>query len=107
MSNSISIVGSENFDAEIQTGVVLVDFSATWCRPCKLQLQILEQIVGDYAGKAKIIKVDTDQSQDVARRFEVQSIPTLVLLKDGNMVSRFVGMQNANTITKALDAALA
>jgi thioredoxin 1 len=106
MSDLIPIIGSSDFDAATQSGVVLVDFFATWCRPCRMQLPILEQIVPDFEGRAKIIKVDTDQAQDVAARFSVQSIPTLVILKNGNKVAQFVGMQQAETLKTALEQAL-
>jgi len=107
MSDLISIVGAGEFDAATQSGVVLVDFFAGWCRPCRMQLPILEQIAPDFEGRAKIIKVDTDQAQDIAVRFGVQSIPTLVLLKDGKPVSQFVGLQQAEALKTALEQALA
>ena len=106
MSDLIQVVGSNDFDAATQSGVVLVDFFATWCRPCRMQLPILEQIAPEFEGRAKIIKVDTDQSQDVAVRFGVQSIPTLVLLKNGQKVSQFVGLQQAEVLKTALANAL-
>jgi thioredoxin 1 len=107
MSDLIPIVAPNDFDAATQSGVVLVDFFATWCRPCQMQLPILEQIAPDFTGRAKIIKVDTDQAQNVAVRFNVQSIPTLVLLKNGTKVAQFVGLQQAETLKTALEKALA
>ena len=106
MSDLVQVVGSNDFDAATQSGVVLVDFFATWCRPCRMQLPILEQIAPDFEGRAKIIKVDTDQAQDVAVRFDVQSIPTLVLLKNGAKVAQFVGIQQAETLKDALERAV-
>ena len=106
MSDLIPIVGGNEFDAATQSGLVLVDFFATWCRPCRMQLPILEQIAPDFEGRVKIIKVDTDQAQDVAVRFGIQSIPTLVLLKDGKTFTKFVGLQQAATLKSALKAAL-
>ena len=106
MSELIQVVGADEFDTATQSGVVLVDFFATWCRPCRMQLPILEQIAPDYEGKAKIIKVDTDQAQDIAVRFGVQSIPTLVLFKNGEKVTQFVGMQQAEALKAALDGAI-
>ena len=106
MSDLIPIVGSSEFDAETQSGMVLVDFSAPWCRPCRAQLPILEQLAPDFEGKIKIIKVDTDQAQDVAVRFGIQSVPTLILLKDGKTVTQFVGLQQADTLKPALEQAL-
>ena len=106
MSDLIQVVGANDFDATTQSGVVLVDFFATWCRPCRMQLPILEQIAPEFEGRAKIIKVDTDQAQNVAVRFGVQSIPTLVLLKNGQKVSQFVGLQQGETLKIALENAL-
>ena len=106
MSDLIQVVGSNDFDAATQSGVVLVDFFATWCRPCRMQLPILEQIAPEFEDRAKIIKVDTEQSQDVAGKFGVQSIPTLVLLKNGQKVSQFVGLQQMETLKTALENAL-
>ena len=106
MSDMIEVVGSNDFDAVTQSGVVLVDFFATWCRPCVMQSPILEKIAPEFSGKAKIIKVDTDKSQDIALRFGVSSIPTLVLLKNGEKVSQFVGLQQADTLKSALEKAI-
>jgi len=106
MSDLIQVVGANDFDTATQTGVVLIDFFATWCRPCQMQLPILEQLAPEFEGRAKIIKVDTDQAQDIAVRFGVQSIPTLVLLKNGQKVSQFVGLQQRETLKTALENAL-
>ena len=106
MSDLIQVVGSNDFDAATQSGVVLVDFFASWCRPCRMQFPILEQVAHDFAGRAKIIKVDTEQAQDIAVRFGVQSIPTLVLLKNGQKVTQFVGLQQAETLKTAMQNAL-
>ena len=106
MSDLIPIVGSSEFDAATRSGMVLVDFFASWCRPCQMQLPILEQILPNFEGRAKIIKVNTEQAQAVAARFGVQSIPTLVLLKDGKTVNLFVGLQHAETLINAMEKAL-
>jgi thioredoxin 1 len=106
MSDLIQVVGAGDFEAATQSGVVLVDFFATWCRPCRMQVPILEQIAPAYEGRVKIIKVDTDHAQDVAMRFGVQSIPTLVILKNGEKVAQFVGLQQAETLKTALDKTL-
>jgi len=103
MSDLIQVVEADDFEATTRSGVTLVDFFATWCRPCRMQLPILEQIAPDFVGKAKIIKVDTDRTQSIAVRFGVQSIPTLVILKDGQKVAQFVGVQQAETLRSALE----
>ena len=103
---NIQIVGADDFALATQSGVVLVDFFATWCRPCQMQVPILEQIAADFAGRAKIIKVDTDKAQDLAVQFGIESIPTLMLFKDGAKVEQFVGVQQAVTLKAALEKAL-
>ena len=106
MSDIVQVVGADDFEEATKSGVVLVDFFAAWCRPCRMQLPILEQLVPEFEGKAKIIKVDTDQAQSVAVRFGVQSIPTLVLLKNGEKIAQFVGVQQAETLRTALEKAI-
>ena len=103
MSDLIQVIGTSDFDAATKSGVVLVDFFAAWCRPCRMQLPILEQIAPGFEGRAKIIKVDTDQAQEIAVRFGIQSIPTLIILKDGAKVAQFVGVQQAETLQSALE----
>ena len=106
MSDLIQVVGADSFSAETQSGVVLVDFFATWCRPCQMQMPILEQIAPEFAGRAKIIKVDTDLAQNIALDFGIQNIPTLVVLKDGKKIAQFSGIQQSSTIRNALEKAL-
>jgi len=107
MSDLVQEVGADDFDTVTQSGVVLVDFFAVWCGPCRRQAPILEQIAPEFEGRVKIIKVDTDKAQDIAVRFGIQSIPTLVLLKDGKKVEQFLGVQQAAALTAALEKTLA
>jgi len=106
MSDLIPVVGSDDFGAATSSGVVLVDFFAAWCRPCRMQLPILEQIAPDFEGRVQFIKVDTDHAQDIAIRFGIQSIPTLVILKNGEKVVQFSGVQQAETLRTALEKAI-
>ena len=106
MSDLIQVVGEKDFEAITESGVVLVDFYADYCRPCRMQLPILEQIAPDFEGKVKIIKVDTAQTPSIASRFGIQHIPTLVLLKDGKKIAQFVGIQQADTLKPALEQAI-
>ena len=96
-----------NFETEaMQAGQpVLVDFWAEWCGPCRAIAPMIDELATNYACKAKVGKVDIDSNRDLALRFGIQSIPTILLLKDGEVVNKWVGMQPKPVIQKALDAA--
>ena len=104
MSAGIIELNDSNFDAEAKAGVVLIDFWAPWCGPCRMQTPILEQIAGQVEG-AKIAKLNVDEAPALAAKFGVMSIPTLIVLKDGQPVKQFVGVQQADTLLAALNAA--
>ena len=86
----MKIVNSNEFRNEISEGVVLVDFFATWCGPCKMLGPVLEDLGKELEGKAKIIKVDIDQSGDLADEFRISSVPTMILFKDNKIVDTMV-----------------
>ncbi|QUM66272.1 thioredoxin [Staphylococcus delphini] len=96
-------VKDSNFDEQIQSGVKLVDFWATWCGPCKMIAPALEDLASDYEGKADILKLDVDQNQATAAKFEVMSIPTLIVFKDGQPVDKVVGFQPKENLAQVLD----
>ena len=77
------IVSTEEFREEIKNGVTLVDFFATWCGPCKMLAPVLEELATEMEGKAKIIKVDIDESAELADEFRISSVPTMMIFKDG------------------------
>ena len=88
----------KNFSDETKSGVVLVDFHANWCGPCRMLAPVLEQVAKDIKGKAVIGKVDIDAEQETATKFQITSVPTMILFKDGKEVNRLVGLRNADAI---------
>ncbi|MDP9403547.1 MAG: thioredoxin [Actinomycetota bacterium] len=108
MTANIATLTDATFDEEIASGKepVLVDFWAEWCGPCKTLAPILEEIAGERQGKIRIAKVDVDTNLEVARRFEVMSIPTLILFKDGAPRLRMVGAKGKGQLLQELDAFL-
>ena len=82
---------------------VLVDFFATWCGPCKMMHPILEELKGKVGDKAKIVKIDVDQQQDLASQYMIQSVPTLMIFKAGKQVYRQSGVKSASDLEKELE----
>ena len=102
-SDGVLTLTDNNFDTKISTGVVLVDFWATWCRPCRLQGPVIEEVGKEMTGKVTIGKLDIDASPDIASRFGVESIPTMIIFKDGKVVQQFVGLTEKADIISALN----
>lgn len=106
MSGSISQLSEATFAEEVNaaTEAVLVDFWAEWCGPCKTIAPILEELATEQAGKLKIAKVDVDDNQGLARQYGVQSIPTMIVFKDGAEVHRMVGARGKAQLLEDLSA---
>lgn len=107
MSN-VAYLGNENFAAEVEktTGAVVVDFTATWCPPCKMLAPVFERVAGQYEGKVKFFKVDVDQSVEVAAKYGVQTIPNLLFFKDGQVVDQSVGFIAEGQLSAKVDSVL-
>lgn len=96
-------LNQQNFDEFTSKGVALVDFWATWCGPCKMMAPNVEEIATEYKGKVTVGKVDVDECQELATRFGIMSIPTLIVFKDGEKKEVLVGYRLKMQIAQVLD----
>ncbi|EGQ22403.1 thioredoxin [Mammaliicoccus sciuri] len=92
-----------NFAENVKEGVVLVDFWAPWCGPCKMIAPVLEELSGEVEGKANIVKVNVDDNQATASQFGIMSIPTLLLFKDGEVAEKVVGFQPKEALAQLVE----
>jgi thioredoxin 1 len=97
---------SNDFKEQASKGIVLVDFYADWCGPCRMLSPILDQVAAKYDGKVKVLKVNVDQNQELAMQYKVRSIPQMFVLKDGERIDSMLGIQTEDSISAKLNAAL-
>lgn len=95
-----------NFEQEVlkSKGLVMVDFFAPWCGPCKMMAPAVEKLAGEYAGKVKIGKLDVDDHPETGAKYNIQSIPTIIFFKDGEMVERLEGFQSSEALKQKIDS---
>ncbi len=108
MAGNVIELSDASFDETVHkaTEPVLVDFWAPWCGPCRMLAPIIEQIADEFAGKAKVCKLNTDEARDTAVEFGISAIPTVILFKDGQIQKKWVGLTSkkdlSDTISKVL-----
>lgn len=97
-----------NFDTEVLQAdmPVLVDFSATWCGPCKKLEPIVDELAGEFDGRLKVVKVDVDQARGVAARYGVLSVPTVLIIKDGQVKDQVVGLASKSSLADKVQKVL-
>ena len=105
MAEGVTDVSTANFQQEVleASTPVLVDFWAPWCGPCRMLAPTIEEIAKEYSGRLKVVKVNTDDAPDVANRYQVMSIPTLILFKGGQEVTRHIGLIPADQLRQLID----
>ncbi|HCS30146.1 MAG TPA: thioredoxin [Enterococcus sp.] len=94
---------NQTFDAAIASGLTLIDFWATWCGPCRMQTPILEELSRELSGNKKIAKVNVDQERDLALKFGIQSIPTILVFQEGRLVDRLVGVRMKDELKQIMN----
>jgi thioredoxin 1 len=105
IAHNLRELNDQDFNEVTKEGLVLVDFWAPWCGPCHMQGPILERVAARVGEAATIVKVNVDEATQTAVSYRIQSIPTLVLLKNGEAVNSFVGVQDEATLVEAIEKA--
>lgn len=106
MAEGVIELSSGTYDDAVKNGVVLVDFWAPWCGPCKMQTPILEKVAAAIGDQAMIAKVNVDENPELAAKYGIRSIPTLILLKDGENKQQLIGLQQEAALVSAIKAEL-
>lgn len=105
-SETIHKVTDDNFDEAVKTGVSLVDFYADWCAPCRMLTPVIESVSKEMQGMVKFLKLDIDSNQKTATNYQVTSVPTLILFKDGKEINRLVGLRDEGAVKQFISSAL-
>lgn len=100
---NIITLNDKNFQQQTKNKVVLVDFWATWCAPCRMMAPVLNDVAGELKGNAFVGKIDIQKYESMAQKFKVRSIPTLILFKNGKEVKRFVGIKSKDFLLKEIE----
>ena len=105
MNQNVRVVGDGNWDVEVlqSSELVLVDFWAEWCPPCRKLGPVIDALADEYAGRVKVVKLNVDESPDVASRYAIFSIPTLLLFRGGEVIAQHVGFRPKEELKAVLD----
>ncbi len=103
MSKYIDLT-QENFEETTNSGISLVDFWAPWCGPCRMLAPVIEQLAEEFDGKAKICKVNSDEEQDLSVKYGIRSIPTMLFMRDGEVVDQLIGAQSKQAIADKINS---
>ena len=95
-----------NFEEVTKAGVSMVDFWAPWCGPCRMIAPVIDELAGDFEGKANICKVNTDKEQDLAVKYGIRSIPTIIFMKNGEVVDQLIGATSKQALTDKINSLL-
>ena len=99
----IEILTAETFDTAVSDGAVLVEFSARWCMPCRMLEPVMQQLAQSFTGRLRVMSVDTDQQSSLAERFDVKTVPTMLLMRDGQIGRRFSGLMSFERLAAAIN----
>jgi thioredoxin 1 len=106
VSKNVQILTDENFFSTIEKGISLVDFHAVWCAPCRMLSPIIEEVAEHFVNKVFFGKIDIDSEEKTASQFQITSVPTLILFKDGKEINRLNGLCDADTLKDFLQESL-
>src|SRR4030042_2789060 len=108
MAEGVFEVTTSNWDNEVlkAQGLVMIDFWAAWCGPCRMISPTVEELAKEYGGKIKVMKLNTDENPEIASRYKIMGIPTVIFFKDGNMLDQIVGVVPKQQLKAKIDSFL-
>ena len=101
--SSIKVLSDANFEAQVKSGLTLVDFWASWCMPCKMMAPILNEVADELGDTAKIAKLDVETHRALSAKYGVRNIPTMILFKNGKEINRFVGVKTKSFLVSEIN----